>query len=231
MNAIILAAGLGSRFKDITKTKHKSLLEIDGIPNLERTIGFLNEFGIDEIYIVVGYLKEQFEYLKDKYNVKLICNDYYDVYNNIYSFYLAKDVFGDSLIIEGDIVLLDNIFKKFEKSTYYVTTRRQDSIEWNPVLNNKGYVQEIIVSDKKIPSLIGISYWNKSDSKLIVDYMNSKYTSKDILLESKLYWDNIIIDLFSSINIELNEVNNNHIFEMDNLEDYNYINNFISNSK
>ena len=67
MNAIILAAGLGSRFKDITKKEHKSLLKIGGKPNLERTIEYLKEAKVEKIIIVVGYLKEKFDYLKEKY--------------------------------------------------------------------------------------------------------------------------------------------------------------------
>ena len=68
MNAIILAAGLGSRFKDITQSTHKSLLDIHGTPNLERTLTFLRQANIDNIVIVTGYLHEQFEYLKKKYD-------------------------------------------------------------------------------------------------------------------------------------------------------------------
>ena len=63
MNAIILAAGLGSRFEEWTKTKHKALLPINKVPNLERTIQFLIEAKINEIYIVTGHLANQFEYL------------------------------------------------------------------------------------------------------------------------------------------------------------------------
>ena len=55
MNAIILAAGLGSRFKDITKKEHKSLLKIGDKPNLERTIEYLTDVKVEKIIIVVGY--------------------------------------------------------------------------------------------------------------------------------------------------------------------------------
>ncbi|HHH4566492.1 TPA: NTP transferase domain-containing protein, partial [Morganella morganii] len=72
MNAVILAAGLGSRFGDITKKTHKALLPIGGIPNIERTIQYLSEFGITEIVIVTGHLAHQFEYLQEKYGCILI---------------------------------------------------------------------------------------------------------------------------------------------------------------
>ena len=87
MNAIILAAGLGSRFQDITKNNHKALLPIGGIPNVERTIQYLHESEIKDITIVVGHMHHLFNYLIDKYQVKLIYNDHYADYNNLYSFY------------------------------------------------------------------------------------------------------------------------------------------------
>ena len=84
MNAIILAAGLGSRFKDITKKEHKSLLKIGGKPNLERTIEYLTDAKVEKIIIVVGYLKEKFDYLKEKYGdiIEFVYNDKYREYNN-----------------------------------------------------------------------------------------------------------------------------------------------------
>ena len=120
MNAIILAAGLGSRFKDITKKEHKSLLKIGGKPNLERTIEYLKEAKVEKIIIVVGYLKEKFDYLKEKYGdiIEFVYNDKYREYNNIYSFYLAEKYFGDSFIVEADVVLFENVFFKPEHSTY-----------------------------------------------------------------------------------------------------------------
>lgn len=63
MNAIILAAGLGSRFREITQKKHKALLPLpNGIPNIEQTIIYLKQAGIHEIHIVTGYFAEQFDF-------------------------------------------------------------------------------------------------------------------------------------------------------------------------
>ena len=72
MNAIILAAGLGSRLKDITQKTHKALLKVFDEPNIERTIKFLKEINVDEIYVVTGYKAEDFLYLESKFGVKLI---------------------------------------------------------------------------------------------------------------------------------------------------------------
>lgn len=113
MNAIIIAAGTGSRLRPLTYEIPKPLINIFGKPMLERNIEYLIENGVKEIVIVVGYLKEKFEYLEKKYNgVKLIFNGKFFEYNNIYSFYLARNYLEDSYVIEGDIFITNNIFKK-----------------------------------------------------------------------------------------------------------------------
>jgi L-glutamine-phosphate cytidylyltransferase len=72
MRAILLAAGMGTRLRPLTLETPKSLIQVNGKPLLERQIEFLKEKGINEIIIVSGYLKEKFEYLIDKYEVKLV---------------------------------------------------------------------------------------------------------------------------------------------------------------
>lgn len=84
-NAIILAAGFGMRMVPINTEKPKALLEVNGEILIERTIRHLHEAGITEIYVVVGFMKECFEYLIDDYGVELIVNNSYARKNNLYS--------------------------------------------------------------------------------------------------------------------------------------------------
>ncbi|MEX4430554.1 NTP transferase domain-containing protein, partial [Haemophilus influenzae] len=164
MNAIILAAGLGSRFKDITQTTHKALLDIHGTPNLERTLAFLQQANIDKIVIITGHLHEQFEYLKKKYDCTLIYNEKYREYNSIYSFSLAQDFFSDCYVIDADVVLNRNIFlTKPPHSTYFTVIRSKTHNEWLPILNSNGQVIRIEIGSLKQPSLSGVSYWTTRD--------------------------------------------------------------------
>jgi hypothetical protein len=226
VNAIILAAGLGSRLKEITKSKHKALIEIKGIPNIERTILYLKEAGIDEIYIVTGYLSSQFEYLTYKYGCKLIKNNKYREYNNIYSFYLASKYLSDSYVIDSDVVLFKNIFlDKPVFSTYYTIIRPEsDELEWNPILNEKGIVTDIIISSRHLPSLLGISFWNLGDSKKILAELE-KYNKLSVLEDSKLYWDNIPMSLLGSMEIRVRELSICDAYEVDNIMHYKFISN------
>lgn len=223
MNAIILAAGLGSRFKDVTKNNHKALLPIGDVPNIERTIGYLRDFGVYDITIVTGHMSKLFDYLKYKYGCNLIFNEKYKIYNNIYSFYKAIDHFNDTIIIDADIVLLDNIFVKKKESFYYTVLREEnEDYEWVPIEDNKGRVIGMDITNEYKPSMLGISYWNNEACKIIKSKVDS-YMDEKILLNPKLYWDNIPINLFNKIYVTTHFVSDNLAAEMDTIENYNEI--------
>ncbi|WP_101774901.1 NTP transferase domain-containing protein [Pasteurella oralis] len=224
MNAIILAAGLGSRFKDITKNTHKALLPIDGIPNIERTIKYLKQANINDIYIVTGHLSDQFDYLHDKYGCCLLYNEKYKDYNSIYSFFTAQNAFSDSYVIDSDVVLFRNIFlDKPEISCYFVVKRpeSQDK-EWVPIVNEEGKIIRIDVTNEPLPSLLGISYWAKSDSDKIKIKLK-EYLHPNILSQSVLYWDNIPMEIISELDVNTVELSISDGYEMDNLIQYNFI--------
>ncbi|MGE7944160.1 NTP transferase domain-containing protein [Lysinibacillus xylanilyticus] len=222
MNAIILAAGLGSRFEEWTKTKHKALLPINKVPNLERTIQLLIEAKINEIYIVTGHLAHQFEYLTEKFpGVKLIYNDMYKEYNSIYSFKLAIPHFGDSFIIDADTVFLENIFLNLQptQSTYFTIIRNEQEKEWCPILDIHQKVIDIKITDEQLPSLSGVSYWGRKDCKIIKQHF-SNYMQHSDLKNASLYWDHIPLDLIETLNITVSQLKQNTLYEMDNQNDY-----------
>ncbi len=220
MNAIILAAGMGKRFNRITRKIHKALLPVGGVPNIERTINYLNEFGVDKVIIVTGYKSESFDYLREKYGCELILNENYYNYNNIYSFYKAINYFNDSFVIDADVVLFENIFKSSQKSFYYTIQRPvSDDLEWVPIVNRQGRVISVDITDDYKPSMLGISYWNSSDCKFIRNNLNS-YLDKKTLSNKKLYWDNIMIDLLDRIYVKTVIVPPDSASEMDNMDDY-----------
>lgn len=90
--ALFIAAGFGSRFVPLTYEMPKGLLEVQGERMIERQIRQLKEAGISDITIVVGYLKEKFEYLIDKYDITLLYNPEYACKNTLATLYHARDV-------------------------------------------------------------------------------------------------------------------------------------------
>ena len=95
-NAIILAAGKSDRFAPFTYEKPKGLFCVKGDVLIERQIEQLHEAGINEIYVVVGYMKEKFFYLEQKYGVKLLINNQFGKKGNLYSLYVARKHLGNT---------------------------------------------------------------------------------------------------------------------------------------
>lgn len=79
---------------------------------IERQIKYLQQIGIDEIIVATGYLHQEFDYLADKYNVKLMFNDKYDLYKNSYTMYMVREHLHNTYVIEGDVYLTHNFFKR-----------------------------------------------------------------------------------------------------------------------
>ena len=97
-NAIILAAGLSSRFAPISYEKPKGLLRVRGEVLIERQIRQLQEVGISNITIVVGYKKEYFFYLESKFGVSIVVNSEYAEKNNNASLYLVRDRLSNTYV-------------------------------------------------------------------------------------------------------------------------------------
>ena len=121
-NAIILAAGFGMRMVPINTQVPKALLQVDGETLVERIIKQLHDVGIEEIYIVVGFMKESFEYLIDEYGVQLIVNAEYGIKNNLHSLRMAASNISNTYVVPGDIWCKKNPFSKHELYSWYMVT-------------------------------------------------------------------------------------------------------------
>lgn len=109
-NAIILAAGKSNRFAPFTYERPKGLFRVKGEVLIERQLEQLKAAGITEIYIVVGYMKEKFFYLEERYGVKLLVNNTFAAKGNLYSLYVARQFLRDSYICCADHYFTENPF-------------------------------------------------------------------------------------------------------------------------
>lgn len=188
-NAIILAAGFGMRMVPVNMSIPKALLKVNEDTLIARLIKQLKEKGIDEIYIVVGFQREKFEYLIDKYNVKLIVNPEYATKNNLHSLNLAAKYIEDTYIIPCDIYSKENPFDEYELYSYYMLTDK--TIE-NPEFRvNRN--MEIVKpkSNEEGNRVIGISYISKEDSIILKE--NLSKLDKDKSYDNS-FWEEALYD-------------------------------------
>jgi len=185
-NAIILAAGLGMRMTPINQDVSKGLLIVKKKAVIEHTIECLKAKRIDNIYIVVGYMKEQYEYLIDKYHVHLIVNNRYDETNNSYSLYLARKYLHNSYIIPCDIYLGQNPFHESEYQSWYLFNQNI-RVKNNYKITKTGFVELSKKEDiRDLP--LGIAYVNETDSQILkaaLDHMDS-----NTFEYRHYYWEN-----------------------------------------
>lgn len=219
MRAIILAAGLGTRLRPMTDSTPKALIKVKDKPLVEYQIEYLREKGIDEIIVVVGYLHEQFDYLKEKYGVKLVFNEKYAEYNNFYSLYLVKDYLADSYVIDADNYLFKNMFRSdINRSTYFSVYREDCENEWFLIYGDDYKVKDIIVDSKAGRILSGVSFWDKETAEKINKFIDFAYDSNEFM---DLYWDNMVKDNISELDVYVEELEANSIYEIDSVKDYN----------
>lgn len=164
-NAVILAAGFGMRMVPINMTVPKALLEVKGERLIERIIKQLWEVGIKDIIVVVGFMKDAFEYLLDEYGVKLVYNKEYASKNNIASLNLVIDRVSNTYIIPSDIWCNRNPFHQNELYSWYmVSDMVDDSSEVR--VNRK---MELVKSpaDKGGNGMVGIAYLTKDTAAIV----------------------------------------------------------------
>ena len=164
-NAVILAAGFGMRMVPINLSTPKALLEVNGEILIERIIRQLISVGIKDITVVVGFMKESFEYLIDEYGVDLVVNDEYAAKNNLHSLALVADRIHNTYIVPCDIRCEVNPFSNAELYSWYMVSDSEDE-ESSVRVNRK--TELVKISDKETGSrMIGIAYVTEPESVTI----------------------------------------------------------------
>lgn len=185
--AVILAAGAGMRMIPLNMEVSKGLLEVNGEVLIERLIRQLQEVGIREIYVVVGFMKEKYEYLMDAYGVELIVNPEYALKNNLHSLYLAREHLTNAYVIPYDIWCSHNPFSREELYSWYMVTDRFD-LDSSVRVSHKG---ELMAVPKGTAgnSMIGICYLTQPDSDTVctrLEAMDAEPRYDDVFWEATL---------------------------------------------
>ncbi len=208
-NAVILAAGYGIYSGAGDVQKPKAFLEFNGEPFIERIIKCLHEVGVKEIYIVVGFMKEHFEYLIDTYNVELIINKHYAEKNNLHSLKLAAEHLSNTYIVPCDVWCDRNPFRRNELYSWYMVSELMVR-ESNVRINRKSELA-LVPENSNGNRMIGIAYLTAETASLVRSRIaemctNSRYDSS--FWEEALYEkDKMIIQARMMPSKDIIEVN------------------------
>jgi len=169
--AVFIAAGFGSRMVPITLNTPKPLVRVHGQRIIDSLIDACLGAGIEEIYIVRGYLSEQFDQLLYKYPmIKFLENPAYNDANNISSALVARYLLSNAYVLEADLVCSNPaIIKKYHYSSDFLAIKKDRTDDWCFTVKD-GIIVEEKVGGLDCWQMVGISYWNEADGhKLSTD--------------------------------------------------------------
>lgn len=190
--AIINAAGRGTRMRPLTLTTPKPLIKVHGTPMIETAIDALHANGISEIYVVTGYLKEQFSYLPAKYpGLTLIENPYYADTNSISSMYCAREHISGAMVMDADQIIRNPAIldPHFEVSGYNAIYCAEGVSEWITYVDADDVILSTI-PESTDPGwqTLGVSRWSFEDGAKLKAHLELEFEKNG---NRNIYWDNI----------------------------------------
>lgn len=232
---VMMAAGFGSRVGEITTVLPKSLIPINGKPMIERNIECMIEAGISRLIMMVGYKKEVFTYLVDKYKDQIeilqIENPKYQEYNTFSSIYYASEYFDrDTWFVTADIYLKENFYLKYgwkasDPKVYgfylHKLVKNLPKPDWIATLGNDDIGKYIISVNKKGyegSMYSGLTFW-PLDELLFIKSRLMTADWNDPLLK-KMYWDEFLFPVFETHHIHVRHMESDlEVLEVDDEDD------------
>ena len=217
--AIIMAAGFGSRMVPVTLTTPKTLVRVNGTRFIDTIIKELIRNDINDIIIVRGYLKNKFdELLVDYPFIKFIDNNLYDKENNISSAIKALDYIDNTYICESDFLVTGHdVIKKYQYESNYLGSKVLSTDDWCFDVDRNDIISNYRKSGTNCVQAFGISYWNKTDSKLLRQSLLEMYSSDD---NKQKFWEMCIFEDYKErFSIKCRYVNFNSIKEIDSFDE------------
>ncbi len=214
--AVFIAAGFGSRLVPITLNTPKPLVRVKGVRIIDTLLDAVVAAGIKEIYLVRGYLGEQFDQLIHKYpSIQFIENPIYNECNNISSAYIARDLIAGSYVFEADLLLYNpKLITKYQYSTNYLGVPTSRTDDWCLITDSNGYVKKLTVGGINCHHLYGLSYWTEEDGKRLAEHLKEVFENAPGGKER--YWDEVALGYYiDEYKVSVRECTFEDIIEID----------------
>lgn len=215
--AVFFAAGFGSRMLPITVNTPKPLVRVHGVRFIDRLIDAVIAAGIDEIYVVRGYLKEEFDQLIAKYpQIHFIDNDIYNETNNISSAVAAKSFFQNAYAFESDLYLTDpSYITKYQYRSNYLAFPVESTDDWYFDVNDAGSITKISKgSDHACWQMVGLSYWTAEDGKKLEQDLPRAFDASEE--NRQIFWDEVPLrEAADNYDVVVRQCDPTHIIEID----------------
>ncbi|MDR1787731.1 MAG: NTP transferase domain-containing protein [Treponema sp.] len=217
-NAVILAAGVGSRFIPITFETPKGLVPVRGVPMIERQIRQLRAAGIQDIIIVTGYMREKFNYLKEKYGkIKIIYNREYAVKNNLSSLFRVRRFLKNTYILSSDNWIRENMFHPSEERSWYSAVYKEGPTdEWCLSLADDGRITDVTIGGADSWVMYGPVFLSEDFS---VPFREKLYQYYHTHGTENYMWEHIFIAEKAHFDLYVNKQKSDNVYEFESLEE------------
>ena len=216
-NAVIMAAGTSSRFAPLSYEIPKALITVKGEVLIERQINQLHKAGINEIYIVTGYKAEMFDYLEEKFGVKLIHNPDFLTRNNNASINVVKNILGNTYICSADNYFSKNPFENEVSDCYYAAVYANgDTKEWCMEYDDNGLITKVTVGGSNAWYMLGHTFWDKKFSEKFKEILEAEY---DLPQTTDMLWEDIYINHIDQLEMKIRKYSDDDIYEFDTLDE------------
>lgn len=217
-NAVIMAAGFASRFAPISYDKPKGLLKVKGDILIERQIRQLKEAGIEDITVVVGYKKEQFFYLEEKFGVSIAVNSEYTERNNHSSLWLVREKLGNTYVCSSDNYFPENVFSRYEYEANIPGVLVPGQVtEWVMEVGTANRIVkygETTCEDRYVA--LGQVYFDRAFSEKFIEILEDEY---DLPQTKPKLWDQIFAEHTKDLYMVMKPFESGSILEFDSLDD------------
>lgn len=216
--AVFFAAGFGHRLVPITLNTPKPLVRVEGVRIIDTLLDAVVSAGIEEIYIVRGYLSEQFDQLLYKYpTIRFIENPIYNESKNISSAMCARHLLKNAYVLEADLILYNKkLIQKYQYTSNFLAVPTKSTNDWCFETKNN-IVTKLKIGGIDCHHVFGISYWNEEDGARLYEDIKNVYEMPG---GKERFWDQVVFEYCqNNYKVEVRECAFEDIVEIDSYSD------------